>query len=92
MATLCVSYDLNAPGKNYARLIEAIKSYDNWWHYLDSTWLIITSQSPSAVRDHLSQFIDANDELLVFNVGTTWAGTGFDTKAYDWLHTNWQKS
>lgn len=32
MTTYIVSYDLKAPGKDYAELIDYLKSLDNWWH------------------------------------------------------------
>jgi hypothetical protein len=40
LATLLTGYDLNKP-KDYAPLFAAIKSIGgDWWHHLDSTWLI----------------------------------------------------
>lgn len=87
----CIAYDLNTPGRDYSVLIEQIKSYNIWWHHLDSTWFIVSNKSASEVRDHLSIYIDSNDELLVFKVGPSWAGKGFSEKAYKWLHDNWNK-
>ncbi len=89
MKTFCVAYDLNSPSQDYARLIEAIKSYGTWWHHLDSAWFIKSPHSASEIRDHLGRLIDSNDELLVFEVGTHWAGKGFEQKGYDWLKSNW---
>lgn len=85
----CICYDLNSPGQDYNTLHDAIKSYGTWWHHLDSTWLIKTDQTAVQIREYLSQFIDKNDELLVFPVAPGWAGTGFSKKAYEWLHNNW---
>lgn len=65
MSKLIVGYDLNKPNKDYQPLIEKLKSFDNWWHHLDSTWLIKTRKTPTAVRDELRKAIDADDELLV---------------------------
>ena len=88
MATLLVGYDLNKPGQNYDALIERLKTVgSNWWHHLDSTWLIRTTMSCSELRDDLKRYIDSGDELLVVDVtGRSWAGTGFES--YDWLHNN----
>lgn len=83
-----VCYDLNSPGQDYSRLIENIKRYEKWWHYLDSTWIIKSEDSAIAIRDFLSQFIDRNDELLVVKFGMEWAGRGFSAKAFSWLHKN----
>lgn len=86
MATLLVGYDLNSPGQNYDALIDRLKQVgSNWWHRLDSSWLIKTTLSASELRDDLKRYIDSGDELLVLDVtGATWAATGFDS--YDWLH------
>jgi hypothetical protein len=37
MPVYMVGYDLNNPGKDYGKLIEAIEGYGTWWHYLDLT-------------------------------------------------------
>lgn len=87
MNTLLIGYDLNEAGQDYKTLIDEIKelSGGTWWHHLDSTWLIRCELTAKQVRDHLKQFIDKNDELLVINVtADNWAGVGFEK--YDWLH------
>lgn len=90
MNTLLVGYDLNSPGQEYKDLIAKLKTYDNWWHHLDSTWLIKTSKSHTAVRNELKAYlIDANDELLVIDVtGDAAAWYGFSDKGSTWLRTN----
>lgn len=86
MNTLLIGYDLNRAGQNYDGLIEAIKGYGTWWHHLDSTWLIRTEGTVTAVRDALKIHIDTNDELLVVDVtGQSAAWKGFNTKGSDWL-------
>ena len=89
MNTLLIGYDLNRSGQDYDELIDALKSYPRWWHYLDSTWLIKTELSATAVRNTLGKLIDANDELLVVNVSNDpWASKGFNAKGTDWLRNN----
>jgi hypothetical protein len=89
MATLLVGYDLNKPGQEYEELWEKLKGFGAWWHHLDSTWLIKTNLSPVQVRDDLKKVIDSGDELLVIDVtARAWAGTGFPSRAYDWLRDN----
>lgn len=90
MATHLVSYDLNSPGQKYARLIEKLESYPNWWHHLDSTWLIVTSLTAQQLRDELSPLVDRNDELLVIDVTQrSWgANGGFSAEAIRWLKAN----
>lgn len=40
-----VSYDLNKAGKDYAGLHAELKNTFEWYHLLDSTWLLYTSES-----------------------------------------------
>lgn len=89
MRTLLVGYDLKSPGQNYAALIAALKSYGTWWHHLDSTWLIRTTESTSAVRNALVVHLDPNDELLVVDVtGGPAAWKGFNDRGSDWIQQN----
>lgn len=92
MKIYCIGYDLNESDKDYESLIEQIKSYGTWWHHLDSTWFIETNHTAAEIRDHLGQYIDSNDELLVFRVAKGWAGRGFSERAYNWLKNNWPKT
>jgi hypothetical protein len=84
--TLMVGYDLNSPGQDYKALIDRLKKVgSNWWHRLDSTWLIKSSMTPSELAKDLRRFIDADDELLVIDVtGRSWAAYGFES--YVWLY------
>lgn len=52
MAARLIGHDLSRPGQAYDDLFEAIKNVGrNWWHSLDSTWIVITDKSPTTVRD-----------------------------------------
>jgi hypothetical protein len=84
--TLLVGYDLNKPGQHYEPLIDKLKSYPTWWHYLDSTWLIRASLTPVQLRDALKPFLDSSDELLVIDVtGDPAAWRGFTSRAGAWI-------
>lgn len=83
-----ISYDLNAPGKNYDKLYEAIKSLGGWWHHLDSVW-ITTHPGPAAdIRNALSKHIDSNDELLIVKCSGEGAWKGFNENGSKWLKDN----
>ena len=82
-----IGYDLKKPGQDYDDLFDAIKDYPNWWHHLDSTWIIKTNDSVSDVRDDLKQHIDSDDDLLVMKLTGTWASSGL-SDGTDWLHDN----
>jgi hypothetical protein len=88
MKSYVIGYDLNSPGQDYDALFEAIKSYGAWWHHLDSTWIVKTNSSAVEIRDHLRQFIDENDELLVAKLSGEAAWTGFSSKGSAWLKNN----
>ncbi|HEF4758047.1 TPA: hypothetical protein SAN82_000431 [Pseudomonas putida] len=88
MATFLIGYDLNRPVQNYSNLIEAIKKIGAWWHHLDSTWIVKSESSTSAIRDYLRPHIDANDELLVVKLSGSGAWSGFDSSGSSWLKSN----
>ncbi len=85
---LLITYDLNAPGKNYNNLYEEIKKLGaTWWHYLDSTWLVDTFLSPQQVWECLSKQIDRNDRVLVVRLTNSPSYSGWLTQdAWDWLN------
>ena len=89
MSNILIAYDLNKVGQNYTNLIEKIKTLGAWWHYLDSTWIVVTNQTAVQVRDALKPHIDSNDELLVLDItGDSAAWVGFDNAASKWLTDN----
>ncbi|MEZ0579259.1 CRISPR-associated protein Cas2 [Nocardioides sp. MH1] len=90
MATKLIAYDLNSPGQNYDELIEAIKDLGAWWHHLDSTWLVKSTLTCTAIRDALGRHIDSGDELLVVDVTEdARAWKGFSASGSKWLKETW---
>lgn len=93
MATYLIGYDINKEGAAYAeannRLTSAIKhAFSPWWHHLESTWIVVTSDSAAKVRDTLRQELDSNDELLVVKLAGEGAWHGFNDKGSGWLKNN----
>ena len=88
MSAQLISYDLITPGRNYATLHEAIKGLGSWWHCLESTWIVDTTESTTSVRDKLSSHIDANDKLLVVGLNGSWATNHLGTDCNDWLRSH----
>lgn len=89
MKTYMVGYDLNKPGKNYEPLWKALReNFSNWWHHLDSTWVIKTNQSAMDILNTLRAHIDSNDELLVVRLQGEWASVGFNEEGTNWLKNN----
>jgi hypothetical protein len=61
MKTYLIGYDLMKQGQDYDVLIEEIKKIGNWWHCLDSTWIIKTNLDSEQIRNRLIPKIDNND-------------------------------
>lgn len=81
-----INYDLKAPGRDYSGLYEAIKKTSLWWwHYLDSTWLIVTEETPSQIWSKLAHHIDKNDFLLIIEVRDNIQGW-LPKEAWEWIH------
>jgi len=86
MNTILIGYDLKKTGQDYTTLIEQIKKLGSWWHCLDSTWMVRCTYTAVQVRDHLKQYVDGNDKLLVVNItGDNWAAYGFKDECATWL-------
>ena len=82
-----INYDLNQPGQNYDELHEAIKGCGDWWHYLDSTWLVDTNLTAQEVWNKLSPHTDKNDSILIIGINRDNAGW-LPQKAWDWINSH----
>lgn len=91
MKALLVTYDLKAPGRDYSSLHEAIKTSITWWHYLESTWIIITNETPKQVSDRLKTKIDTNDRLLIIEITDATVSGWLPRKGWDWLRAQGMK-
>lgn len=90
MSIYCVSYDLfDGESEDYRNLIDHLKTYPRWWHHLQSTWFIETEQSAKEVLRNCARFVPTDIAIIVFEVGKTWAATGFERRGYQWLWNNW---
>jgi hypothetical protein len=72
---------------DYNPLLEAIKQSPKWWHFLQSTWLIQTTETPNQIWERLRPFIDTNDFLMIIEVRDNAQGW-LPKEAWDWIHTN----
>lgn len=89
MSVYLITYDLNAPGKNYDKIFEAIKEAsvggNTWWHHLDSTWFIKSNLSVQQVSDKIKTHVDGNDFYIVIEVINNKQGW-LPQKAWDYLN------
>jgi hypothetical protein len=80
-----VSYDLRVKQKpDYKGLYEELKNSSVWWHYLESTWLIVTDETPGEVWNRLGRHIHQRDFLLIIEVRDNvhgWLPKG----AWEWI-------
>jgi hypothetical protein len=74
MPKFVISYDLMSPGKNYDALWAELKRL-NARRLLLSQWAAnINDADATRLRDHLRQYMDANDRILVMDRdGPDWA-------------------
>lgn len=84
MTILSVNYDLRKPGRDYNGLYEVLKKAPSWWHYLGSTWLVYTDQSPETWFKLLAPHLDTNDSMLIIEVTANHAGW-LPKKAWEWI-------
>lgn len=72
MAIYVVSYELRAPGKDYAALYAHLKTFVHC-HHQTSTWFIDTTLSTEQVRVGVATHIDSNDTCFVGHLMRDWS-------------------
>jgi len=84
---LLITYDLNKPGQSYADLYEVLKNLgSNWWHFLDSTWLVSTSLTVNQASERIKAVVDSGDHYLILNVTGDSSQGWLPQEAWDWIH------
>ncbi len=86
--TFIISYDLNAPGKNYERVHNVIKRQPGWAKLGGSSYIVITDETEVQIRDAIMEVMDSNDQLFVglVNAPAAWFGLGDEVST--WLQNN----
>lgn len=94
MPTLLITYDIHpSTGETYDRITETIRSLGEWWHHLESTWLVKCDRSPEQVRGLLNENIGADDQLLVVDISCCQAAwLGVNEGGSRWLEINLYRS
>ena len=85
MAVYSITYDLRNPGRDYSGLYDAIKSYRDWRHPMESTWLVSTQQTASQIWEVIGRHIDSNDLVLIIEVKNNKWGC-LTKEVWDWLN------
>jgi hypothetical protein len=84
---LLVTYDLKTPGRNYTPFYEALKQQGAWWHYIASTWLVVTSKTPEEAYQALGPHLSIQDSILIVPITRPYWGF-LPQAAWDWLEQN----
>ena len=87
MTVYSISYDLNTPGQKYTDLYDELKLSPDWWHFLDSTWLVATSETAEQLAARLLRHLDKNDRILIIKVTKPYQGWLSDD-AWEWINRN----
>jgi hypothetical protein len=68
-----ITYDLVGTSEtslDYERLIEAIKSYPDYFKVQKSVWVVKSTAAAKEIYEHLSPYTDSDDRLIVFRLDT----------------------
>ena len=81
-----ISYDLKQPDRDYTSLYDAIKQLGKaWWHYLESVWIVDTTQDPEACYNLIKPTIDDNDSLFIVEITRMKNQGWLPSKAWEWI-------
>lgn len=90
-ATILIAYDVHpSKGNAYEQLAEAIQSLgDDWWHHLETVWIVRSALTPTEIRDQLSPYLGTDDQLFVVDITGDVAGSiGVNEAGSKWLAQN----
>lgn len=87
MALHLISYDL-IKTKDYPKLHEAIKKIGNHQHVLESTWVVVSTNTSVEIRDYCRRFMDNDDKILVTKLTGESAWWNLTANVSNWLKTN----
>lgn len=89
---LIVSYDLNNPGQDYSKVIDAIKSLGAWAKIHKSVWYVNSPYSASQAVEKVWATMDRNDSLFVVdatNQNAAWQN--LSTEVATFIRDQWAK-
>jgi hypothetical protein len=83
-----ITYDLNAEGQKYDKVIQAIKdSSDAWCTYWKSSYLIKSDLTPNQIQEKIKPNLDSNDRLLIIEVKNNYQGW-LSEEQWEWIKNN----
>ena len=87
MKVLLITYDLKHPKNSYKSFFDVLKSAPKWWHYLESTWLIVSDESPKEWNDKLISNIYETDRIFIIEVKPNYYGW-LTKDSWKWIEKN----
>jgi hypothetical protein len=88
MKTYLISYEIKPGSENgYPLIVDEIKSFGIWWHYLSGVWIIKTDLTAQQIFDKFHKYLDSNINLLIIDVGKDRQGW-LMPDAWKWLDEN----
>jgi len=82
-----ITYDYKGSAENYEGLFNELKAFQKWWHYINNSWIVITSHDSNSIYRKLKPHLDEKINLLVIEVGKDRSGW-LPIKAWDWINEN----
>lgn len=80
-----VSYTLR-PKRDATAIITALQQAGEWWHFLDDTWLIVSSETTEQLYGRIIHNFRTNDSILILQVPPDATYHGWLPKeAWDWF-------
>jgi hypothetical protein len=84
---LIITFAHNNAQKDYTSFFEAIKANSKeWWHFMESTWIVVTDHSVNDFARFLYPHIQRTDYVLVARLNEEHQGW-LPKEAWDWLNS-----
>lgn len=81
---LLVTYALRTSEKDYNPFFQALQQQGEWWHFIESTWLISTKRTPQEVYSAVVGNITTSDALMIVPITRPYWGY-LPKEAWDWI-------
>ena len=80
-----VTYTLR-PSRDATSIITELQKSPRWWHYLDDTWLISTTESALELWNRVAKSFQTSDNILIVEFTPSAYYRGWLPKeAWDWI-------
>lgn len=65
---LLITYEISDKSRNLTELHKVIKSTGNWWHHIDTSWIIQTTEDANKWYNKLKPHFKDADRFLVVKI------------------------